>query len=43
MTDTKSEVQKILLDVQAEYQISKTLVFDKPSHELQVEIITKVK
>ncbi|QCJ42579.1 HNH endonuclease [Bacillus sp. S3] len=43
MTDKKAEVQKILLDVQAKYQIPNTLVFDKLSHELQVEIITKVK
>ncbi|CAH2714798.1 hypothetical protein BACCIP111895_01974 [Neobacillus rhizosphaerae] len=43
MTDKNAEVQKILLDVQAKYQIPKTLVFDKLSHELQVEIITKVK
>lgn len=43
MTDKKAEVQKILLDVQSKYQIPKTLVFDKLSHELQVEIITKVK
>lgn len=43
MTDKKAEVQNILLDVQSKYQIPNTLVFDKLSHELQVEIITKVK
>ncbi|MFF2447486.1 HNH endonuclease [Neobacillus sp. NPDC058068] len=43
MTEKKAEVQKILLDIQVKYQIPKTLVFDKLSHELQVEIINKVK
>ncbi|MGX6443568.1 HNH endonuclease [Neobacillus sp. K501] len=43
MTDKKAEVQKILLDVQVKKQIPRTLVFDKLSSELQVEIITKVK
>lgn len=43
MTDKKSEVQRILLDVQTRYQIPNTLVFDKLSSDLQLEIITKVK
>jgi 5-methylcytosine-specific restriction endonuclease McrA len=43
MTNKKAEVQTILLDVQAKHQIPNTLVFDRLSDELQVEIITKVK
>lgn len=43
MTDKKAEVQKILLQVQLKYQIPTTLVFDKLSSELQLEIINKVK
>ncbi|WP_163182523.1 HNH endonuclease [Neobacillus sedimentimangrovi] len=43
MTGKKAEVQKILLAVQSKYQIPNTLVFDKLSEELQVEIINKVK
>jgi hypothetical protein len=43
MTDKRAEVQNILIEVQSKYQIPNTLVFDKLSHELQVEIITKVK
>ncbi len=43
MTGKKAEVQKILLDIQANYQIPQTLVFDKLSHEVQIEVITKVK
>ncbi|WP_144553341.1 HNH endonuclease [Bacillus sp. X1(2014)] len=42
MTDKKSEVQGILLNVQQKYQIPSTLVFDKLSNELQFEIINKV-
>lgn len=43
MTDKKAEVQTILLDAQKKYQIPNTLVFDKLSFELQIEIISKVK
>jgi hypothetical protein len=42
MTDKKAEVQRILLDVQTKHHIPNTLVFDKLSHELQIEIISKV-
>jgi hypothetical protein len=42
MTDKKAEVQRILLDVQSKYQIPHTLVFDRLSNELQIEIINKV-
>lgn len=42
MTNKKSEVQKILLDIQSKHQIPKTLVFDKLSNELQIKIINKV-
>ncbi|WHY79940.1 HNH endonuclease domain-containing protein [Neobacillus sp. WH10] len=37
-----AEVQTILLDIQGKYHIPKSLVFDKLSSELQVEIIHKV-
>lgn len=39
----KSEVQNILLDVQTKYSIPNTVVFDKLSSELQLNIILKVK
>lgn len=42
MTDKKAEVQRILLDVQTKHQIPHTLVFDKLSNEMQIEIINKV-
>jgi CRISPR/Cas system Type II protein with McrA/HNH and RuvC-like nuclease domain len=42
MTDKKAEVQRILLDVQKKHQIPHSLVFDKLSNELQIEIISKV-
>lgn len=42
MTNKKAEVQKILLDLQNKYQIPNTLVFDKLSNEIQIEIINKV-
>ena len=43
MTDKKAEVQSILLNVQTKYQIPSTIIFDKLSNELQLEIIAKVK
>ena len=43
MTGKKAEVQKILHDIQAKYQLPQTLVFDKLSHEVQIDVITKVK
>jgi hypothetical protein len=42
MTDKKAEVQRILMDVQKKHQIPHTLVFDRLSNELQIEIISKV-
>jgi hypothetical protein len=42
MTDKRAEVQRILMDVQKKHQIPQTLVFDKLSNELQIEIISKV-
>ncbi|HEO8420528.1 HNH endonuclease [Niallia sp. FSL W8-0635] len=43
MTGKKAEVQNILLDIQSQFNIPSTLVFDKLSPELQVEVINKVK
>lgn len=43
MIGKKSEVQNILLDIQTKYSIPNTVVFDKLSGELQLEIILKVK
>ncbi|MDR6123484.1 CRISPR/Cas system Type II protein with McrA/HNH and RuvC-like nuclease domain [Bacillus sp. SLBN-46] len=42
MSNKKAEVQKILLDIQNKYQIPNTLVFDKLSNEIQIEVINKV-
>jgi hypothetical protein len=44
MTGKKAEVQKILLEIRDKYKVpSSTLVFDKIAHNIQVEVITKVK
>lgn len=43
MAGKKSEVQRILLDVQSKHQIPDTFVFDKLSDELQILIVNKVK
>ena len=43
MIGKKAEVQNILGDIQASYQIPSTFVFDKLSAEIQVQVITKVK
>lgn len=43
MAGKKSEVQRILLDVQCTHQIPDTFVFDKLSDELQILTINKVK
>lgn len=43
MIGKKSEVQKILLQIQRENQIPNTLVFDRLSDELQLQIINRVK
>ncbi|MFC4799424.1 HNH endonuclease [Neobacillus sp. GCM10023253] len=43
MTDKRAEVQNILLNIQSKYQIPETVVFDRLSAEIQVEIINKVK
>jgi hypothetical protein len=43
MTGKKAEVQKILLTIKEKYKVPSTLVFDKLSDEIQIEIISKVK
>ncbi|WP_071394231.1 HNH endonuclease [Bacillus tuaregi] len=43
MIDKKSEVQRILLDVQSKHMIPDSFVFDKLSDELQIQIVHKVK
>ncbi|MCH6267571.1 HNH endonuclease [Neobacillus citreus] len=43
MTDKRAEVQNILLNIQSKYQLPETVVFDRLSAEIQVEIINKVK
>ncbi|SFA86516.1 MULTISPECIES: HNH endonuclease [unclassified Bacillus (in: firmicutes)] len=43
MVGKRSEVQKILLQIQEKNQIPNTLVFDRLSDELQLQIINRVK
>lgn len=43
MTGKKAEVQSILLNTKNHYNVPNTLVFDKLSDNIQIEIITKVK
>ncbi|MDR7071676.1 HNH endonuclease [Fictibacillus barbaricus] len=43
MTGKKAEVQKVLLEIQKKYNIPNSLVFDKLTNELQINIVTKVK
>lgn len=43
MVNKKSEVQKVLLDIQEKYQIPSTIVFDRLSPEVQLEVVLKVK
>ena len=43
MKGKKAEVQRVLMDIQEKYQIPETLIFDKLSPEVQVEVTIKVK
>ncbi|GKU82030.1 HNH endonuclease [Niallia sp. NCCP-28] len=43
MKGKKAEIQRVLMDIQAKYQIPETLIFDKLSPQVQVEVTIKVK
>jgi 5-methylcytosine-specific restriction endonuclease McrA len=43
MTSKQAGVQKILIDIKEKHNVPNSLVFDKLSEELQIDIITRVK
>lgn len=43
MTGKQAEVQKILLDIKEKHSVPNSLVFDKLSEEIQIDIIIRVK